>query len=212
MAEQEKASSSGKQAPAPKGAGAKAGGEGSAPEAKLDDFLAAAYRVGVLLNDAELFSKNGISAEEWSFLKALGTEGGTAFGEAARHSGLPRARLRTVMSELESKKLIAVAREEGSTRVATVTLLQKGGETVGGIARDLEGMAQNNPSLKESNGKRLAVGMRTAAKFVSAMQRATRNEARAEREGAEPRAAERTVAPRKAEKKTAEAPGRKTGN
>lgn len=90
----------------------------------LEDLTFSARGFMAALDEADVFEKHNISVEEWGVLRTLIGRGQVPMREVARNAGVSRKRLRSVVSALQMKGMVAggkAAVGEKEARVLSAT-------------------------------------------------------------------------------------------
>lgn len=181
--------------------------------AKLDDFLLGVHRMAMLMADADVFAKHGVTVGEWATLKAMGDKTEVSLRDVTKGAAVSRQRLRTLLNDLEKKGFIKAGRSgDKDKRTRAITVLPKRAEVVAAVAAEFDAMSAKVPSMKGS-AKRLIGGLRVADKLASQFRRSAPAEGKGKKgekgEGKKAKAAKPGREEARAKKKAARAAAKK---
>jgi len=139
------------------------------PAAAFEDLLLKAHRLASVLSDSDVFAANSIGVSEWAVLKAIG-DGEVPLTHVLRSTGLSRQRIRTVLTDLESKGLATVQKPaEGDKRKRTLIATPRAADVLSAISKGLEERGGKLKRKGEKGSKRFASAARLSEKVAKAI-------------------------------------------
>ena len=113
-------------------------------EVEIENFLLCLHRVSNALADSNILAKYSIGISEWAVLNTL--DGGKEFNlqQIVRQAGVSRQRIRMILRELETKRLVTVSQvTKGDKRQRIVTGTVRGADMRQSILADLRELANS---------------------------------------------------------------------
>jgi DNA-binding MarR family transcriptional regulator len=131
------------------------------------DLLLTLHRLSNALADADAFKNHELSISEWVVLDMLEEQGPIKVRDLVRHTGVSRQRVRKVLTELESKRMVEVRQfDEGDRRKRLVRATPKAKTAYEKVRKDLEEIL--------SSMRRDKSGAKTAARLAIRLDGASR--------------------------------------
>ncbi len=83
--------------------------------AALENFVIAVHRLSTALGESKGLAQSGIGISEWAILKVLGDQKEYQ-QHVLRKSGVSRQRIRKLLQELETKRIVTISQSDGDDR------------------------------------------------------------------------------------------------
>jgi DNA-binding MarR family transcriptional regulator len=131
--------------------------------------LLSAHRIAVSMGEMNAFRDANVSIAEWAVLRTIGNRQNVSLKEIGVASGVSRQRIRKVLSDLQSKGLIALGKSEGSDRRGRA--VSATAATAGVLAAVSQQMQVLVPEGQGRQSRRLAVAARTLDKLGKQVRR-----------------------------------------